>query len=182
MSDVGTGPASSEIGIGPAGPDDVAACPAVEASAARLFPAEDLPPERASETTDVATLTRAQGEGRLLVARQADGRIVGFALVEEDDAEAHLEELDVAPELGRRGIGRALLEAACAWAAEHGHPSITLSTFRHLAWNAPFYSRAGFVEVPASDWTPALRDRAAEEVEQGLDPAKRVMMRRWLRP
>src|ERR1700761_4983786 len=46
---------------------------------------------------------------------------VGFARVDEVDGVAHLEQLSVVPSQMRRGIGTALLEAACSWARERGY-------------------------------------------------------------
>jgi len=171
----------SAFEIGPARPEEVARCPDIEARAARRFSSRDLPPGGADRVTDLETLIHAQREGRLLVARMDDGRTVaGFVLLEDHGDEAHLEEVDVVPECGRMGIGRALVEAACACARAQGFASITLSTFRDVAWNGPFYARAGFEEVARRDWTEALREAAAEEAAAGLDAERRVMMRRRL--
>ena len=48
---------------------------------------------------------------------------VGFALVEmlANDL-PHLEELDVDPSHGRRGVGTALVRAVCKWAEVSGTP------------------------------------------------------------
>ena len=54
---------------------------------------------------------------------------------------------------------------------------MTLTTFRHLPFNAPFYTGMGFREIDASDWGAELRKLLEDEIEQGLDPAKRVAMR-----
>lgn len=171
----------SGVEIGLARVEDAARCPAIEESAALQFSAEDLPPDLAASTTGIETFARAVREDRLLVARDPQtGEAVGFALLEIDDGEAHLEELDVLPAYGRRGIGRALLEAACAWALERDHGAITLSTFAHVPWNAPFYASAGFEVVPRAAWSEAMVERSAEEAAEGLDPGRRVMMRRVL--
>ena len=169
----------SAFEVGPARADEVACCPEIEARAAARFSPEDLPPGGADEVTDLDTLDRARRDGRLLVARVGE-TVAGFVLLEEHGDEAHLEEVDVLPEFGRRGIGRGLVDAACDWARAKGFASITLSTFRDVAWNAPFYASAGFEAIPRSEWTDSLRDAAAEEAAAGLDPERRVMMRRRL--
>lgn len=156
-----------------------AACPGIEARAARLFSAEDLDPRFVDETWTEAEYVEAAEEGRLLVATLGSV-VVGFALLSEIDGHPHLEELDVDPDYGRRGIGRQLLEAAIARAAASGAGEITLSTFEHLAWNAPFYASAGFEVLPPEAWTEALRTLRANEAGDGLDPAKRVVMTRRL--
>jgi len=171
----------SDVTIGPARAEDVEALPGIEVRAATLFSPEDLAPEHASDATPLPVYAAAQRDGLLLVARDADDRVVGFAHLEWIDGVAHLEELDVEPEMGRRGIGRALVEAACRLARNEGSDRITLSTFREVPWNAPFYARLGFVPIPEDDLGAGLRERRDREAEDGLDPGKRVMMSRALR-
>ena len=78
-------------------------------------------------------------------------------------AAAHLEQLSVHPDHGRRGVGRALLRAGIEWAHDHGYRELTLVTYREVPWNGPFYATEGFVEVgPADDWL-AARGFAPEE-------------------
>lgn len=105
---------------------------------------------------------------------------MGFALLVPLDEHIHLEELDVHPDHGRRGLGRQLVQAVVEWAREAGYPAITLTTFRHLAWNAPFYRRLGFADMDQAALTRGLRALLKHEADSGLDPAKRVAMRRVL--
>ncbi|MBN1531710.1 MAG: GNAT family N-acetyltransferase [Spirochaetes bacterium] len=121
-------------------------------------------------------LSEAQLEGRLWVAL-ADDVPVGFALVTMiARGHPHLQEMDVLPGHGRRGLGTALLRAVCAWASEKGYREITLTTFRAVAWNMPFYGRLGFVEVPGELQGPELREIVKDETSRGLDPLERVVM------
>ena len=123
-------------------------------------------------------MTRAQREGRLWVALAGDVP-VGFALLEAIEPEAaHLEEIDVHPDHGRRGLGAALIRAVCQWAAANGRGAVTLTTFRDVAWNAPFYARLGFEIVAPAHLSPPLRAVVEDETRRGLDPARRVVMRR----
>src|SRR6185503_9462415 len=80
-------------------------------------------------------LRKAQADGRLCVALDGD-RPVGFAHVEmlAEDL-PHLEELDVHPDHGRRGIGAALVRTVCEWVARSGYSEVTLTTFRAVPWN-----------------------------------------------
>lgn len=48
------------------------------------------------------------------------------------------------PEHGRRGIGGALVGSVCDWARASGIASVTLTTYREIPWNEPFYRRLGF--------------------------------------
>jgi GNAT superfamily N-acetyltransferase len=123
-------------------------------------------------------LTKALHEGHLWVAL-ADDLAVGFAQVEVIEREAaHLEEIDVDPEHGRRGLGEQLVLQVCEWAASNGYASVTLSTFRDVVWNMPFYARLGFEIVPRAQLSPALCAIVEDETRRGLDPTRRVVMRR----
>jgi predicted N-acetyltransferase YhbS len=95
---------------------------------------------------------------------------------------AHLEEIDVHPEHGRRGLGRRLVCAVCRWAAANGYSWVTLSTFRDVPWNMPFYARLGFEEIPPEELSSALLSVIEDETRRGLDPSRRVAMRRPCAP
>jgi GNAT superfamily N-acetyltransferase len=166
--------------IEPARPDDVARLPGIEREAAALFVDRDVPASVLAETTGLDDLRRALVAGRLWVARGDDGVAVGFALVALVDGVPHLDEVDVLPSHGRRGLGRGLVEAVLAWARAAGHPAVTLTTFRDVPWNAPFYARLGFREVDPRTLGPGLAAVVADETARGLDPARRVAMRREL--
>ena len=156
-------------------PGDVQALPAIELAAARLL--EGHAPESVlNQATDLAALRAAQAAGRLWVAL-AYGVPVGFAIVEMlADGLPHLEEIDVHPSHGRRGLGTLLVRAVCEWAGRSGFAGITLTTNRDVRWNMPFYSRMGFTEIPAGRIRAALAEVVDEETARGLDPAARVAM------
>lgn len=110
----------------------------------------------------------------------AGGPPVGYVRVEFAGGQPHIESLSVRPKFMRQGIGSALVEAACGWAAEQGFPEITLCTFAEVPWNGPFYATLGFIEVP--DPSPELRELRVEEARLGLDAVgRRCVMRRELR-
>jgi GNAT superfamily N-acetyltransferase len=163
--------------IATARPSDLPQLPAIELAAATLL-AGYAPASVLVETTTQVALEAAQRRGRLWVAL-ADGVPVGFAHVEvlERDT-AHLEEIDVHPEHGRRGLGRRLVIAVCRWAAANGYWWVTLTTFRDVPWNMPFYARLGFEEIPPEQLSPALLCVIEDETLRGLDPRRRVVMRR----
>jgi ribosomal protein S18 acetylase RimI-like enzyme len=96
------------------------------------------------------------------------------------DGTAHLEELSVLPDLNGRGHGMALLRAVEGWARRKGYPSVTLTTFRDVPFNRPFYEKRGYRVLAEDEWTPGLVDRRAEEADAGLDPDLRVVMRKDL--
>ena len=131
-------------------------------------------------TTPVEVLEARQAAGRLWVAAPAKGRPVGFACATVLDGNAHLEELNVLPAHGRRGLGTMLTVHVCRWAIRRGLPAVTLSTYRSVPWNMPFYRRIGFRELPEDRWTPGLRRLHQAEERAGLDVGERLFMVRPL--
>jgi GNAT superfamily N-acetyltransferase len=166
--------------IEPARSDDLAKLEQVEIAANALFAGRGLAGVGANDATSLEELTHAQAAGLLWVAREPAGEPVGFALLEIVDGNAHLEEIDVHPAHGRRGAGRALLDAVVAWAERAGLRAVTLTTFRDVPWNAPFYARAGFHTLAPHELGPGLAGLVRDEGARGLDPAQRVAMRRDL--
>lgn len=69
------------------------------------------------------------------------------------------------------------MRAVAAWAQRHGFATVTITTFRHLPWNAPYYRRLGFEELAESQLTPGLRRHLECEADEGMDRSKRVAMR-----
>ena len=163
--------------ITPARPKDLAMLPVIELAAARLLLGH-APESVLNETTSDEVLKNAQRHGHLWVAL-ADDVPVGFAHIEVlEPTVAHLEEIDVHPQHGRRGLGTKLVRAVSAWAIAAGYHSVTLTTFRDVPWNMPFYTRLGFEAIPSGTLSPALRSLVQDETRRGLDPARRVTMRR----
>ncbi len=166
--------------IVPARPDQADALHAIERAAQELFRGHPAWPAYAATPMDAQALATAIAAGHVWVAQDADGRAVGFVGVAIEDGEVGIAEIDVLPSHGRRGIGAALLEHACAWAAESGYPSVVLGTLADVAWNAPFYARHGFEPIDPRDYTPALAAHAESDRERGFPMHLRVYMRRRL--
>jgi GNAT superfamily N-acetyltransferase len=117
----------------------------------------------------------------ILQVAEIGGQAVGFALCGEIDGDAHLFEMDVMPEHGRRGVGSALLESVCRGAAESGFSAMTLTTLRDVPWNAPFYAGRGFAELPQDEWGAQLAGIVDRERMLGFPMRLRVVMKRRLR-
>lgn len=126
------------------------------------------------------TIDELAGAAFLLVAVEEAGELVGYARVELVEGHAHLEQLSVVPAAGGRGVGTALLDAVATWARDRGDEQLTLTTFRDVAFNAPFYARRGYEVIPDGERSEGVVALMAVEAEHGLDLAGRVAMRRWL--
>ena len=164
--------------VRPATLGDLPALDAIETRAAELYRGL-VPDEVTQDNVPEAIHRAAAAAGRLFVAESSDGSLVGFALVVLlADGGAHLEELDVLPEHGRRGVGTALIEAACRWAKVNGHTGLTLTTYRDVAFNAPLYLRRGFRILGGDEITRGLAGVVQSEHQKGLDLVARVAMRR----
>ena len=123
------------------------------------------------------TLRLALQRGDLwVVAREDLDRAVGFALTQPLGRALHLAEMDVLPTWGGRGIGTALLHHVLNEARLRGLPRVTLTTFRDVPWNAPFYARHGFRHLEPDDWTPELAHLVEEEDDAGLERSRRTVM------
>jgi GNAT superfamily N-acetyltransferase len=149
----------------------------IECAAAELFIGHGVPESVLVETTSTDDFQEALDAGLLWVAAGADDSPIGFACAEVLDEYVHLDEVDVDPKHGRRGVGAALVRAVCARAAEQGMAGVTLTTYRDISWNAPFYRRLGFEELEAEELTSALREVVREEATRGLEPERRMVMR-----
>lgn len=132
----------------------------------------DMPP------LPLDVLAEHQRAGHVWVAVDVDDRPIAFAVVDLVDGCAHVQQLSVDPAYARRGIGRGLLDHVAGWAGSEGLPALTLTTFRSVPWNGPYYTRCGFRELTGPEITPGLAGLLAAEAALGLDPADRIAMRR----
>lgn len=114
------------------------------------------------------------------IAEGGQAQPVAFVAATPEGEELHLWELNVHIEHQRRGIGRALLQRLIAEATAAGIPALTLTTFRDLPWNAPFYRSMGFELLATAQLGPRLAVLLAEEVRMGLPAVRRCAMRRKL--
>jgi hypothetical protein len=71
-----------------------------------------------------------------------------------------------------------LVDEAERWAVRSRLSAVTLTTFRDVPWNGPWYARLGFRELGEHEWTPAIRELRDEEHRNGLDKELRIVMRR----
>lgn len=82
--------------------------------------------------------------GDVLVARDAGVAVGHVQLVRDDDGTWEIQSLAVAPAQRGRGVGRALVEAAIAAAADGGARRVVVATAAADVGNLRFYQRCGF--------------------------------------
>jgi GNAT superfamily N-acetyltransferase len=75
----------------------------------------------------------------------------------------------------RKGIGRNLIKAAEHWARSRHLAGLSLTTFRDVPWNAPFYRSCGFHHVDPQ-FFPALQATLEAERQAGLPIEQRCAM------
>ncbi|MEJ2858333.1 MULTISPECIES: GNAT family N-acetyltransferase [unclassified Saccharothrix] len=154
----------------PARPDELPLLQAIEIASGEPFRAIGMPEIADDDPMPLEALRHAH------VWVAADPEPVAWVAAVEVDGRAHVEQISVHPDAARRGIGAALLDHVETWATGRGLAGLTLTTFREVPWNAPYYERLGFREVTAL--SPGLAEVVAAEAARGLDPATRVCLER----
>lgn len=154
--------------VGLAKPVHLHVLPAIERAAALMFPDDVISPEARASTVSEEELCDAQEQRRLWVATTGISIPVGFAIAAPFEDGAFLREIDVHPMHQRNGLGKLLVRSAIDWARAEGYPHISLTTFEHLPWNAPFYARMGFHCLSGSELPQALARKLQEEKQRGL--------------
>lgn len=159
---------------------DAEQMPQIEAAAAALFANDpDLADLDPADGWTPDELRRLIAKGHCLVSH-IGADMAGFLASEPFGRELHIWEMDVHPRFQRRGMGAGLLRACEIDARNAGFRALTLTTFRDLPWNAPFYARLGFEEVVSLDAHPRLAGELALEADEGLPPERRCAMIRFL--
>jgi GNAT superfamily N-acetyltransferase len=161
---------------------DAVTLPAIERSAAELFRRDAALAWLAdAQVTDAEQHRRAIETDEVWVAQSPDGVLLGFLSAVEVDNELHIQELSVGQHFQGRGAGRKLLLTAVAHARDRELHGLTLTTFRDLPWNEPFYQRQGFETLSPEQWGPRLATVLNDEIAHGLPGERRCAMRLRLR-
>jgi GNAT superfamily N-acetyltransferase len=150
----------------------------IERDAARAFAAIGMPEIAFDEPFSIVELEVFRSAGRAWVTVDAQDRPLAYLLSALVDDCARVEQVSVSPAHGRRGLGAALIDHLQAHAAAANRPAVTLTAFRDVAWNAPYYARLGFVVIGPSDQGPELRALIEHETSSIPTDAPRVAMRR----
>lgn len=164
--------------IRPARRSDLPLLQDIERAAGEPFRALGMARVADDDPPPLEALDRYRDAGRAWVTTGPDDRPLGYLIADPVDGAAHIEQVSVHPSAARHGLGSALLDHVAGWAATGGLNALTLTTFTHVPWNAPYYARLGFRVLTESGLTDGLRRIRAEEAEHGLDRWPRVCMRR----
>jgi len=159
--------------------DEILRIREIEDEAGKMFLGSGLIDEALDGSFPLDEMERLIAMGQVWVACLADAP-VGMVIASVRDDVVHVEEMDVLPTHGRRGIGGCLLETVCDWARDAGHTAVTLSTFRDVPWNGPFYRKHGFKDLEPERWTSWMMELRESEVTHGLAVEVRVFMQREL--
>jgi ribosomal protein S18 acetylase RimI-like enzyme len=155
--------------------DDVPELARIEVEAGRMFLTVDMPLV-AGDEVDEDELRRSVAEQRVWVAAY-DGATAGYVEASVVDGRAHVDQVSVRPEAGRRGVGRALVRHVEAWGHERGLDGTSLTTFRDVPWNGPLYARLGYRELGRGEIGPELRAVMEHEATwPGIVPELRCAM------
>jgi GNAT superfamily N-acetyltransferase len=131
----------------------------------------------------------ADPDSKALVAT-VDGRVAGMAIINRtkyaplfDQEAVHVHYLHVRSMFRRRGVGKALLAAAAAFAEEIGADHVMTSVLPQLRETNRFYARLGFSPVVIRRSVPVavLRRRLAAEGVPGATADNLLVRRRTLR-
>ncbi|MQB43706.1 N-acetyltransferase [Rhizobium sp. ICMP 5592] len=106
---------------------------------------------------------------------QPFGFLAGIAMADA----VHIAEIDVIRHWQKKGVGRRLMQAVIEVVRTRGASGVTLTTDRHVSFNAPFYASLGFSILDESERSAELSRILEREVEHGAEPARRVAMALW---
>lgn len=112
-----------------------------------------------------------------VMRHQWTAEAAGFTLTSVRGDTLYLDQVSVHPDHGRQGLGGALVRRVIEDAKGRGLKSVTLSTFRDLPWNGPFYRKLGFREIrrdKLADWMHEIEAAQADK----LDVSARCFMRK----
>jgi len=150
-----------EVTIRPAVEADLPLLVRIEVEAGALFRTVGLG-EVADHPVHEDDYRPTLAEERTWVAEHA-GEVAGYVSAEVLDEKTHVAQVSVAPTHAGHGIGAQLVRFVEAWGQKQGRLATTLTTFKDVAWNAPYYRRLGYREMSDDEIGPELAATMAHE-------------------
>jgi GNAT superfamily N-acetyltransferase len=166
--------------IRPPRPDELETLRSIERDAGGAFAAIGMAEIAADEPPSLVQLESHRAAGGAWVAVDTRDRPIGYLLSSIVDGCTHIDQVSVLSKHARQGVGAALIEHLAATARAEDRPALTLTAFRDVPWNAPYYRRLGFVTVEPPDQGPELAALVGREAATIPSNAPRVAMRRPL--
>jgi GNAT superfamily N-acetyltransferase len=149
---------------------------ALEKSGEKLFRSAGMDLVADAPAPEPAAYRAALEDGRLLLAVDERDTAIGFIRLEILDGDPHVEQVSVHPDHAGHGIGASLLAAAEQLARARGHRRMTLTTFRDVPWNGPYYTRLGWSALRDASLPPELAAARRQERALGFDEWPRQAM------
>jgi GNAT superfamily N-acetyltransferase len=162
--------------------DELETLRAIERDACRAFADVGMPEIAGDEPFTIGQLEAYLAAGRAWVAVDERDRPAAYLVSAVVDGCAHVEQVSVGPAHAGRGLGAALVDHLGALARREGRPALTLTTFRDVPWNAPYYERLAFEAIDPAEYGPELAALVAREARAIPGGAPRVAMRRRVTP
>jgi GNAT superfamily N-acetyltransferase len=130
----------------------------------------------AEDVPQISDLREAAEAERLWVT-EVGSEVAGYISAEVLDGNAHVAQVSVAPAYAGRALGRVMIEFLEEWGRAAGRPATTLTTFRDVPWNGPYYLRLGYRVLRNEDIGPELvRTMAHEASLPGIEASLRCAM------
>lgn len=106
-----------------------------------------------------------------------DNEPIGFIMTRDLPESLFIHELSVSQKWQNKGVGKLLIQKIIDVAKEKNYPMISLTTFRYVPWNAPFYQLLGFSILTRDEAPSSLQSILEKEIsETGFDPKTRCIM------
>lgn len=161
--------------VRPAEEADLERLVAVEIEAGQLFRTVGMS-EVAQDVPRIEDLRDAVEAHRVWVT-DVGHQIAGYVTAEVLDGNAHVAQVSVAPDYAGRRLGMAMIAFVEEWGRAAGRPATTLTTFRDVPWNGPYYRSLGYRVLPGDLIGPELAETMAHEAAlPGIDASLRCAM------
>ncbi|ELY2651626.1 GNAT family N-acetyltransferase [Cronobacter sakazakii] len=157
---------------------DIASLAAIERSADSAFetiPALAWVATDGVQPEDLHHRLCEQGYSAVMV--NANDAPVGFINGDYIDGALHILGVAVMRDCQGMGLGKRLMADAICHARAKQLSALTLTTFRNVPWNQPFYARLGFSVISEADMPDALARLLDEEAAHGFARDSRCAMR-----
>lgn len=165
--------------IEPGRASDAARLREIERAAGDRFRAIGMEEIAEGDVTPASILENRADAGHLYVACAGDDMIAGFLMWSAKDGLAYIEEVSVHPAHAGHRLAARMIDRL-AEDVRGRHAALTLATFRDVEWNAPYYARLGFEELPLDRVGPQHQVSWKQQAKNGLDMTRRLFMIRPL--